>query len=111
MNPQIGDRMPGVRNVARFSRSAAFVARTAGAAMSHQILVICPGGIETQMLPSRRPVKMPGFERAMLIFNPAARRMQADRGSLLQRALSGLKAAGVNIQVAPTEGPGDATRL
>ena len=80
-------------------------------AKSDQILVICPGGIEIQMLPLRRPVKMPAFERAMLIFNPAARRMQADRGRLLQSALSGLKAAGVNVQVAPTGGPGDATRL
>ena len=54
---------------------------------------------------------MPSFTRAALIFNPAARRMQAHRGRLLQRVLSGLTAEGLKVHVAPTGGPGDATRL
>jgi diacylglycerol kinase (ATP) len=54
---------------------------------------------------------MPRFTRAALIFNPAARRMQAQRGRLLQRVLSGLAAEGLQVQVTPTSGPGDATRL
>jgi diacylglycerol kinase (ATP) len=63
------------------------------------------------MLPSRRPSEMPRFTRAALIFNPAARRMQAERGRLLQRVLSGLTTEGLQVQVTPTSGPGDATRL
>src|SRR5687768_4666033 len=63
------------------------------------------------MLPSRRPAEMPRFTRAVLIFNPAARRMQAQRGRLLERVLAGLAAEGLNVQVTPTTGPGDATRL
>lgn len=63
------------------------------------------------MLPSRRPAEMPRFMRAVLIFNPAARRMQAQRGRLLERVLAGLAAEGLNVQVTPTTGPGDATRL
>ena len=63
------------------------------------------------MLPPRRPSEMPRFTRAALIFNPAARGMQAQRGRLLQRVLSGLTAEGLNVQVTPTSGPGDATRL
>src|SRR4030095_11290592 len=63
------------------------------------------------MLPSRRPTEMPRFTRAALIFNPAARRMQAQRGRLLQQVLSGLTTEGLNVQVTPTSGPGDATRL
>lgn len=63
------------------------------------------------MLPSRRPAEMPRFTRAVLIFNPAARRMQARSGRLLQQVLSGLTAEGLNVQVTPTSGPGDATRL
>jgi diacylglycerol kinase (ATP) len=54
---------------------------------------------------------MPRFTRAALIFNPAARRMQAQRGRLLQQVLSGLTTEGLNVQVTPTSGPGDATRL
>lgn len=54
---------------------------------------------------------MPRFSRAVLIFNPAARRMQAQRGRLLQRVLSALAAEGLPVQVTPTVGPGDATRL
>ena len=56
------------------------------------------------MLPSRRPAEMPRFTRAALIFNPAARRMQAQRGRLLQRVFSGLAAEGFNVQVTPTLG-------
>jgi len=63
------------------------------------------------MLPSRRPAVMPRFTRAALIFNPAARRMQAQQGRLLERVLSGLTEDGLNVQVTPTSGPGDATRL
>ncbi len=51
------------------------------------------------------------FTRAALIFNPAARGMQAQRGRLLQRVLSSLGAEGINVQATPTSGPGDATRL
>jgi diacylglycerol kinase (ATP) len=51
------------------------------------------------------------FTRAALIFNPAARGMQAQRGRLLQRVLSSLTAEGINVQATPTSGPGDATRL
>lgn len=54
---------------------------------------------------------MPRFMRAMLIFNPAARRMQGHRGRLLQRVLSGLTSEGLKVQAAPTGSPGDATRL
>lgn len=54
---------------------------------------------------------MPRFRRAVLIFNPAARRMQAHRGRLLQQVLSALTAEGLKVHVAPTTGPGDATRL
>jgi len=63
------------------------------------------------MLPSRSPAEMLRFTRASLIFNPAARRMQADHGRLLQRLLSGLTAEGLEVHVTPTAGPGDATRL
>ncbi len=62
-------------------------------------------------LPARRPAEMPRFTRAVLIFNPAARRMQAQQGRLLQRVLACLAAEGLNAQVTPTAGPGDATRL
>ena len=51
------------------------------------------------------------FTRVALIFNPAARGMQAQRGRLLQRVLSGLTTEGINVQATPTSGPGDATRL
>jgi YegS/Rv2252/BmrU family lipid kinase len=54
---------------------------------------------------------MPRFLRATLVYNPVARRMQADRGRLLQRVLSGLSSEGIEVQSAPTSGPGDATRL
>jgi len=63
------------------------------------------------MFPSRRPAEIPRFTRAALIFNPAARRMQAHRGRLLQRVLAGLTAEGLKVRVAPTGGPADATRL
>jgi YegS/Rv2252/BmrU family lipid kinase len=63
------------------------------------------------MLPLRRPAEMPHFMRAALIFNPAARRMRSRHGQLLQRVHSGLTAEGLNVRVAPTSGPGDATRL
>ena len=63
------------------------------------------------MLLSRKPAEMPRFRRAVLIFNPAARRMQAQRGRLLERVLAGLAAEGLNVQVTPTTRPGDATRL
>src|SRR6266850_7382129 len=63
------------------------------------------------MFPSRKPAEMPCFTRASLIYNPAARRMQAQRGRLLQRILSGLTAEGLKVHVTPTNGPGDATRL
>ena len=62
-------------------------------------------------LPARRPAEMPRFTRAVLIFNPAARRMQAQQGRLLQRVLACLAAEGLNVQATPTAGPGDATRL
>jgi len=54
---------------------------------------------------------MPGFEQAALIFNPAARGMQARGGRLVERVLYELAAEGLKVQVTPTAGPGDATRL
>ena len=63
------------------------------------------------MFPSRKTCEMPRFTRAVLIFNPVARRMQAQHGRLLERVLAGLAAEGLNVQVTPTTGPGDATRL
>jgi diacylglycerol kinase (ATP) len=54
---------------------------------------------------------MPHFTRVVVIFNPAARRIQAQRGRLLQRVLSSLTTEGLKVEVTPTAGPGDATRL
>ena len=41
------------------------------------------------------------FTRAALIFNPAARGMQAQRGRLLQQVLSGLTAEGLKCRRLP----------
>jgi diacylglycerol kinase (ATP) len=54
---------------------------------------------------------MPHFSRAVLIFNPAARRMQG-RGCInLQQVISGLTADGLKVDVSPTACPQDASRL
>ena len=54
---------------------------------------------------------MPCFEQAALIFNPAARGMQAHGRRLVERTVSVLAAEGLKVQVTPTAGPGDATQL
>src|SRR5262245_7385529 len=59
----------------------------------------------------RKATEMPRFERAALIFNPAARGMQAQGGRRVEQVLSVLAAEGLKVQATPTAGPGDATRL
>jgi diacylglycerol kinase (ATP) len=63
------------------------------------------------MFPSRKSVETPRITRVALIFNPAARRVQARHGQLLKRVLAGLTDEGLKVHVTPTAGPGDATRL
>ena len=70
-----------------------------------------PREMGTSMFSATRRSEMPRFVRTALIFNPAARRMQAGRARFVQEVLAGLASEGLKVDVMATCGPGDATRL
>ena len=54
---------------------------------------------------------MPRFSQAVLIFNPSARHLQPRPLEKLRRVLDFLTSQGINVDMAPTSGPHDASRL
>lgn len=59
----------------------------------------------------KRFAGMPRFSRAVLIYNPAARRMQSRQIGTLQQVVTRLASEGLNVKVSPTAGPSDASNL
>jgi diacylglycerol kinase (ATP) len=60
---------------------------------------------------ARELANLPVIRRAVLIYNPVARRMQGRQGGKLSQLLDALTAQGIKVEVSPTTGPQEAGHL